>query len=208
MRRLLLGALLAGVSLPAVAADMAAKAQPGYVARNFDWTGFYVGADGGYGFTNTDGLDMKGGFVGGQIGYNLQSGPMVYGIEGDFHWADISQSVGVAGIASAEAKIQAFGTLRGRIGVAVDQVLIYGTGGAAFANNKLTATLFNASVSDTQWHPGWTAGGGVEVAFNRNWSGKVEYLFTRFTSEDYFNGFISSGDVDLSTVKAGINYRF
>jgi outer membrane immunogenic protein len=208
MRRLLLGILLAGVSLPAVAADMAAKAQPGYVARNFDWTGFYVGADGGYGFTNTDGLDMKGGFVGGQIGYNLQSGPMVYGIEGDFHWADISQSVGVAGIASAEAKIQAFGTLRGRIGVAVDQVLIYGTGGAAFANNKLTATLFGASVSDNQWHPGWTAGGGVEVAFNRNWSGKVEYLFSRFTSEDYFNGMISTGDVDLSTVKAGINYRF
>ncbi|WP_439357741.1 outer membrane protein [Bradyrhizobium sp. DASA03007] len=208
MRRLLLGVLLAGVSLPAVAADMAAKAQPGYVARNFDWTGFYVGANGGYGFTNTDGLDMKGGFVGGQLGYNLQSGMVVYGIEGDLHWADISQSVGVAGIASAEARIQAFGTVRGRIGVAFDQVLLYGTGGAAFANNKLTATLGAASVSDTQWHAGWTAGGGVEVAFNRNWSGKVEYLFNRFSSQDYFNGVISSGDVDLSTIKAGVNYRF
>lgn len=208
MRSLVLGVLLAGMGLSANAADLSVKGQPGYVARNFDWTGAYVGADGGYGFTSTNGLDMKGGFVGGQVGYNLQSGPMVYGIEGDFHWADISQSVGVAGIASAEAKIQAFGTLRGRIGVAFDQVLIYGTGGGAFANNKLTATLFGASASDTQWHPGWTAGGGVEVAFNRNWSGKVEYLFARFTSEDYFNGLISTGDVDLSTVKAGINYRF
>ena len=208
MKKIGLGLLLAGFALPALAADLpAVRKAENYVTRNFDWTGFYLGVGGGYGATTTEDLDMKGGFAGGQVGYNFQTGNLVLGVEGDFHWANIERTIGV-GIADASATIQSFGTVRGRVGFAADQFMLYGTGGVAFANNKLSAGVPGFTLSDAQWHVGWTAGAGVEVAFNRNWSGKVEYLYSGFSSADYFNGTIASGEVELSTVKVGVNYRF
>lgn len=202
-------ALLATTSI-ATAADMgtAAPYSKAPMARVFDWTGFYIGAGGGYGWTNTSNLDMKGGFVGGQLGYSAQFGSWVLGIEADGHWANIEQTVGVVGLATAQSKIDAYGTVRGRVGYAFDQVLLYGTGGVAFADNKITATLLGLSASDSQVHIGWTAGAGVEFALNRNWSAKVEYLYADFGSKAYFNNLITTGNIQVSTVKGGINYRF
>jgi outer membrane immunogenic protein len=105
-----------------------------------------------------------------------------------------------------------FGTARGRLGAAFDQVLVYGTGGFAWARNELSGSFGPLSISDTQTHFGWTAGGGIEVALNYNWSVKAEYLFAHLGSENYFAnivpGGVASGDAEFHLIKGGINYRF
>jgi outer membrane immunogenic protein len=121
----------------AFAADMPMRnyAPPPAPAPLFSWTGFYLGAHGGYGWTTSQGLDANGGFAGGQVGYNFQTGSFVFGVEGDGAWANISQ--GVNGIAfgvpvSATFKDDALASVRGRLGVTYGNVLFYGTasGGA------------------------------------------------------------------------------
>src|ERR1700759_266236 len=109
----------------ATAADIPAPAPataPVYVpprAAVYNWTGFYVGAMGGYGWSNSQGNDLKGGFAGGTIGGNYQFGNFVVGIEGEGAWADIEQSAtGFFGLVTATDRIQAFGSLTGRLGVA------------------------------------------------------------------------------------------
>src|ERR1700759_1311213 len=115
----------------ASAADIPAPvpaAAPVYVpprAVVYNWTGFYVGAMGGYGWSSNNGNDLKGGFAGGTIGGNAQFGNFVVGVEAEGAWADINQSAS-AFFVTATDRIQAFGSLTGRVGVALDNVLIYG----------------------------------------------------------------------------------
>jgi outer membrane immunogenic protein len=222
MKEIGLSILLAGISLPAFGADLALRAAPIPIVR-FDWSGFYLGASAGYGWM-TDGSDltanMKGAFGGGQVGYNIQMNNVVFGIEADAHGGDIFQSVTSGGgvlTVTTKTEIGVMGGIRGRVGFAFDQVLLYGTAGAAIARNTISNTVVRhppgpvgppLTSSQAQWHSGWIVGGGVEVALNQNWSGKFEYLYTRYTAHDYFNGSVTPGDFDLSTVKAGINYRF
>ena len=122
------------------------KDGPAYVPVN-TWTGFYIGANGGYGWNanhhSDDLLDPAGGFGGGQIGYNWQGGfgfgpHLVLGIEADIQGADISDSV-----AGVKSQVNWFGTVRGRIGYAFDRTLIYGTGGFAYGEVE-TAFLYLA----------------------------------------------------------------
>jgi outer membrane immunogenic protein len=199
------------------AADIPAPAPataPVYVpprAAVYNWTGFYVGAMGGYGWSNSQGNDLKGGFAGGTIGYNAQFGNFVVGVEGEGAWADINQSASLFFLTATD-RIQAFGSLTGRAGVALDNVLIYGKGGGAVASNKISLTGFGAGISDTQTHWGYTVGGGVEWGFAPNWSVKGEYLWAHYDSQTYFAsafppGF-ASGTFDVNTVKLGVNYRF
>lgn len=206
---------LAGV---ANAADIPAPAParaPVYVpppAAIYNWSGFYVGAMGGYGWSNSQGNDLKGGFAGGTIGGNAQFGNFVVGIEGEGAWADIEQSASFLGLVTATDRIQAFGSLTGRLGVALDNVLIYGKGGGAIASNKLSASALGVTLSDTQTHLGYTVGGGVEWGFTPNWSVKGEYLWAHYESKNYFASLIPpglpSGTFDVNTVKLGVNYRF
>ena len=203
------------------AADIPAPAPataPVYVpprAAVYNWTGFYVGAMGGYGWSKNNGNDLKGGFGGGTIGYNAQFGNFVVGIEGEGAWADINQSASFLGVVIATDRIQAFGSLTGRAGVALDNVLIYGKGGGAVASNKISLTalgILGVNASDTQTHWGYTVGGGVEWGFTPNWSIKGEYLWAHYESQNYFvnvapPGF-ASGSFDVNTVKLGVNYRF
>jgi Outer membrane protein beta-barrel domain len=117
---------------PAIAADLPArtytKAPAAAMAIN-NWTGFYIGAMGGYAKENTSDIGaISGGFAGGTVGYNWQSGNLVFGIEADAAWSDVGVSASIPGLASASDKIRDMGTARGRIGYAFDQVLIYGTG--------------------------------------------------------------------------------
>jgi len=210
-------ALIALGIAPAAAADLAARPYtkaPAAIAIN-NWGGFYLGAMGGYA-QQTDsnvavGLgEMKGGFAGGTLGYNWQTGNLVLGLEADAAWADVGFTVGNPAIAAFESRIRDMGTVRGRIGYAIDQVLIYGTGGYAWADNRLTLSAANVSVSDSKIHSGWIVGAGVEVMFAPKWSVKAEYLYRSFESQTYFAGILllASGTLNLNSVQVGVNYHF
>ena len=113
---------------------------------------------------------------------------------------------------TAEDKIDALGSVTGRVGVAVDAALFYAKGGYAWANNKLSASVpaLGIAVSDSKIHSGYTIGGGLEYMFAPNWSAKAEYMFTHLEGQTYNLGglAIDSGTGEFSSVKVGINYHF
>ena len=211
---LLASACLFALAAPASAADLAARPYtkaPVAVASVYNWTGFYLGIVGGGAWENSS-IDpkMKGGFVGGTAGYNWQTGNVVFGIEADGSWADVSASTTVLGV-DLSSKTDAMGTVRGRIGYAVNQVLFYGTGGYAWIDNKITLSALGVSASDSKWHSGWTVGAGVEAFFAPQWSVKGEYLYRSLGSEDYFSNLgvpLASGTLNFHTVQVGVNYHF
>ncbi len=222
MKRIVLGVLLSSIAGAAYAADLPAAPAPytkapAIVAPVTNWTGFYIGAMGGYG-TESGSDAIKGGFAGGTIGYNWQFNQFVAGIEADGAWANISNSAtqvfgGVP--VTATAKIDALGTVRGRFGYAFDQVLFYGTGGLAIADTKLSASVPGLTISDSHTQTGWTAGAGIEWMFVPRWSLKAEYLFRSFSSQTFFAGQIaglpqgaSTGTVNINSGQVGINYHF
>ena len=202
-------AAAADVLPPAPAAPPVYRPPPASPAYN--WSGFYIGAMGGYGW-NGDGTDLKGGFGGGTIGGNAQFGAIVVGAEVEGAWADITHSASLLGVAFATDRVQAFGSVTARAGVAVDNLLIYGKGGFAIASNNLKVAVLGLPFSDTQTHIGYTVGGGLEYGFTPNWSVKGEYLFAHYDSKNYFVDLVppgvSSGALEIHTVKVGINYRF
>ena len=223
MRRVLLTtvALIASATVTAVAADlpraMPAKA-PAYVpVAAYNWTGFYVGINGGYAWGSSrwggfaGNADPSGGMVGGTVGYNWQApgSPWVFGLEGDIDWADIKGSfTNVNCPTGCSTKLDWQATARGRIGYAWDRILPYITGGGAFGDVKASQGGFTGA-SDTR--AGWTAGGGIEAALAGNLTGKIEYLHVDL-------GHIGCGPVSCSLptnvnfhadeVRAGLNYRF
>ncbi len=224
---------------PAFGADLAArhmytKAPPAPIAAVYDWTGFYIGANGGWGSShnswdlgaNTLGAlpgpegshDATGGTVGGQIGYRWQMGQFVFGVEGQGNWADFSGSNVSLVFApdSNRTKIDAFGLITGQVGYAINNVLLYAKGGAAVTDSKyeilsgVTGGVL-ASTTKTRW--GGTIGAGVEYAFAPNWSLGFEYDHLFMGREDV--GFTGAAftqtdsikqDVDLFTAR--VNYKF
>lgn len=224
MTRILLAACAVAIALvqPSNAADLARpiyKAPPYYVAP-FSWTGFYVGINGGYGWGKADVSNTAGSFttdnqdgwlVGGTIGYNLQTGVWVWGIEGDLDYALIkgnATNTVTCGTGSCEVKNSWFGTARGRIGYAAGRFMPFITGGAAFAGLKVTPTNGNSS-SDTT--TGWTVGGGLEYAFLGAWSAKAEYLYADLgtaTCEASVCGLATDIKPKVNIVRVGLNYRF
>lgn len=198
---------------------------PAGVAR---WQGIYVGGFGGYASqanTPVAGWDrQQGAFGGGTVGVQGQWQQFVAGVEADVAWGDIRASSGpvvlpAVGIASLTSRINDMGTLRGRIGYAFGQVLLYGTGGFAWARNRLTASgvvtlppfTFAGTAVDTRNHGGWTAGGGVEWMFAPQWSVKAEYLYRSLESQTYFSnvfGGLASGKLNANTVQVGVNVHF
>ncbi len=214
MRTLLLaGAALVSLMTAASAADLAArpytKAPP--LSPAINWSGFYIGAMGGYAFDSSDG----GGFGGGTIGYNWQfpGSQFVFGIEVDAAGASIKDSAAaVFGnvLFTAEDKINALGSVTGRVGIAANAALFYAKGGYAWANNKLSVSALGATDSDSHVHSGYTIGGGIEYMFAPNWSAKAEYMFTHLDSQSYnLAGFVfDSGTAEFNSVKVGINYHF
>ena len=212
-------AALMAAPIVAQAADLPQpyKAQPGVIAPAYaNWTGFYVGINGGYGFGKSDwdipAVSPKpaGGVAGGTIGYNFQTGQWVWGAEGDFDWSGMKNSV-TCGLGTCETKNDWLGTARVRLGYAGwNNWLPYITGGAAFADIKADNSLSGTTASKTQI--GWTAGLGVEYALRSNWSVKVEYLYAdlgKFDCGTACSPFVPD-NVTFTTnlVRAGVNYRF
>jgi outer membrane immunogenic protein len=233
MRRYTLAVVAAaGLALGAVqsasAADIARpvyKAAPVIVAYN--WTGFYAGIHGGYGWGDVNsnllgfGSSNQDGWFGGlQLGYNWQApgSPWVFGLEIDSAWGDIKRDATAGGpgiVANAFSKIDYFGTARGRIGYAFDRAMFYTTGGLAWANNEIGGSVavpgFFAGASSSNTHVGWTLGAGLEWALANNWTAKIEYLYLDLGSENYFGGPGAGGfdaDLQVHTLKLGLNYRF
>ena len=219
MKRFLLASagVLAMVSL-ANAADlprpMYTKAPP-MVAPYYNWTGFYVGINGGGGWGNsawdtTGGFDTSGGLVGGTVGYNWQMGTWVLGVEGDIDWADIKGSTAsgcVGGNCTTENTW--LGTARGRVGYAFDRWMPYLTGGAAFGDVQASHPGFTGMTS-TQL--GWTVGAGIEFAVVNNVTAKVEYLhydLGSFQCGMNCNGAVSDNvSFHADVVRGGLNIRF
>lgn len=209
-----------GVVAAASAADMRPPPPPPtrapVLVPAYNWTGFYLGINGGYGFGRStwDGLpasfDVKGGMAGGQLGYNWQFGQFVYGVEGDGDWTDLR---GKANRADCNVECQTrndfLATARGRLGIAADRWLPYVTGGLAVGDIKATVPGLNG-IDKT--NAGWTAGGGLEFALSGNWTAKAEYLYVDLghagCSVDC--GLPSGNNVGLTTnvVRGGLNYRF
>ena len=142
-KKFALAALMTIAATISNAADLPSQPQPYrppvVVSPVFDWTGFYIGAIGGYGWSDNatvGGLavtnaDLKGGFAGGTVGYNFQMGQFVVGIETDAAWSDVNRTENVFGLLTLEDRIQSFGSVTARGGFAVNNLLIYGKGGYA-----------------------------------------------------------------------------
>ncbi|MCP3383362.1 MULTISPECIES: outer membrane protein [unclassified Bradyrhizobium] len=220
MKKILLAsAALLALTGAASAADLAARPYtkaPVAVASVYNWTGFYLGIVGGGAWEDSGSPRMQGGFVGGTAGYNWQTGNVVFGVEADGAWADVSASATGATVvpgfgvvtATASSKTDAMGTVRGRIGYAINNVLVYGTGGYAWIDNKITLSALGVSASDSKFHSGWTVGAGVEAFFAPQWSVKGEYLYRSLGGETYFTGALPTGTLNFHTVQVGVNYHF
>lgn len=221
---LLASAALLSFTVAASAADLAYKKAPPAPIANpaVNWSGFYIGVMGGYSWSDSlrlsaGGLtatgstsDINGGFGGGTIGYNWQMVDWVFGLEADAAGADVSDSDSSLGVTLTE-KVDAFGSVTGRIGYVAGAALIYAKGGYAWADNKISASAGGLGFSESHLHSGWTIGGGVEYMFAPNWSGKVEYMYADYEKQNYLTDVIPGGfgiGMAFHSIKAGINYHF
>jgi outer membrane immunogenic protein len=250
---------MVGAITSSYAADMPVKAAPApsiMTSAAYNWTGWYVGGNAGYGWgvgtdpgislSDTSGtgfaayvaaggvptasLQPRGGFGGGQLGYNWQAGSWVYGLEADIQGASMNASssatvtppAAVTGTATVEHKLRWFGTVRGRLGYAASNWLFYGTGGLIYGGvtSSLTQSATNgyfATNSTSSTRAGWTLGAGTEVGFWGKWSAKAEYLYFDLGRDSVtilgtgaFTGitYTASQKTAGHLLRAGVNYRF
>jgi outer membrane immunogenic protein len=168
---------------------------PGYF-----WTGAYIGGNIGYQWGSVTNSPAKpSGVMGGiQAGYNYQVGQFVIGVE-----TDIQVSAADDLFAPWKFSNPWFGTTRGRAGIALTNVLFYGTLGIAYGGGKIEL----AGLSETNTHFGWAAGAGLEVGLTPNWSAKAEYLYVDLAAKTYLlTG--ASHSFESNILRFGLNYRF
>jgi len=233
LRLIVAATVVLTISLAAHAADLPTApvyqpaAAPVVVRQIYNWTGFYLGVNGGYGWGSqnpfniiTDRFDnfstgLSGGAFGGTIGAQIQASHVVMGLEADLDWANIKGSTvanptigGVPqGLVNATTNIDWESTVRARVGYASDNWLFYGTGGLALLGAKTSLTalaggtcgsiIVGCSASNRQ--AGLVLGGGLEYGFTESISAKLEYLY------------ITAASLAVSQhgeVRAGLNYRF
>ena len=207
-------------SFTAQAADIPRPVYKGVrpVIAYYNWTGFYLGINGGYGFGKSDWSAVptasnkpKGYLIGGTVGYNYQVGSFVYGLEGDIDYADVKDSVACAPGITCETRNRWLATFRGRVGYAFDRWLPYITGGGAYGNVRanVTAPVAGVTASASSNQLGWTVGAGLEYAFLSNWSAKIEYLYVDLGSFDTGPApVVNNVSFKENIVRAGINYKF
>lgn len=189
-----------------------------------DWTGPYIGVNAGYAWGDQEQFEELGpsgsheinGFTGGgQIGVNYQMGAFVLGAETDFQFSAIDGDFrennrwACGPNNKCETQVDWFGTLRGRMGYAFDNVLPYVTGGLAYGHVESESgnnDPSNWQVSDDQL--GWTLGGGVEMAFGEHFTGRIEYLYVDLGETSETGDYDFQASADFSVVRAGVNYAF
>ncbi|SDS16855.1 outer membrane protein [Bradyrhizobium canariense] len=242
MKKFLLGTvgLIALGMAPASAADLAPRPYtkaPPMVAPVYDWSGFYIGANGGWAnqhscfnavtpagtFLGNEGChNADGGVVGGQIGYRWQASQWVFGLEAQGDWADLrgsNESLLFPGFTN-RSRMDAFGLFTGQVGYAWNNVLFYVKGGAAVTDNRsdiifdVANTVVGTSSNNTQW--GGTVGAGLEYGFAPGWSVAVEYdhIFMNNHTTTFFVPATSTVFAtdrisgDVDMVTARVNYHF
>ena len=202
----------------AYSADIPAStylAPPIAASAFYNWTGFYVGANAGYGFGRastdfsagalSDTTSPSGLIGGGQFGYNWQIGRWLLGAEADFQWsgelADGTVSGGRVTITHTD-KLTWFATGRARLGLAYHRWLVYGTGGIAYGAVDSDATVTSATgtstISSSDNNVGWVVGIGLESALRNNWTWRLEYLYLDLGTATFTD----------QILRAGVNYRF
>jgi outer membrane immunogenic protein len=197
-------AILAGGMATAQAADLPYRSRQPYTVNQplngYSWAGPYLGGTLGYEWGNVSNNPAKpSGIAGGATaGYNWQNGNIVFGIEGDIQATGADDR-----FANYKFSNPWFGTVRGRVGYAFNNVLIYGTGGLAFGS--LEAEL--NGLQQSQSSVGYTVGVGAEVGIYQNWTAKIEYLYVNLSSNDYTLTGANNG-LDFGTVRIGLNYHF
>src|SRR6516162_8690497 len=200
MKRLVATCFAAGALVAAqcaAAADLSVaplyKAPPPQASPVYNWTGFYLGANGG----------------GGWAGYNWQFGNAVLGLEGDIDWSNLkgtSSAVLCPGCSTSDSWLS---TVRGRAGYAFGGIMPYVTGGLAVGDIRASAPGFGGASAT---NAGWTVGGGIEIALPGNWTAKAEYLHADLGK---FNcglncGITPTNNVSMhdDVIRAGLNYHF
>ena len=202
-RKLLAAAVAVLMAGAASAADLGRGPAPYYSApavSGYNWAGFYAGLNAGYEWGKVSGTaGNPSGLAGGvQAGYNWQNGQFVFGGETDLQLSGADDT-----FAPWKFSNPWFGTLRGRVGYAMNNILFYGTGGLAYGDLKGELN----SLTETKTEFGWTLGAGMEVGLAPNWSAKVEYLYMDLGSRSFSitgtdNGF------SASVLRLGVNYHF
>jgi outer membrane immunogenic protein len=208
---------MAVAAAPAGAADLPRRGPVAPIpafAPVYNWTGFYLGVNGGWGFgksrwDSANSFSVDGGVVGGTVGYNWQTGQAVFGLEGDLDWSDIKGSTNTFCAVGCRTSNSWLSTVRGRLGFAFDRVLPFVTGGLAIGD--IVAAVPGLPGGDAT-RAGWTIGAGVEWAFAGTWSLKGEYLYVDLGK---FNCGLNCGgatvdNVSFNThlVRGGVNFRF
>ncbi|MDQ0395660.1 outer membrane protein [Labrys monachus] len=220
------------------AADLPQRAEPvaPAAAVPFSWTGFYVGAQGGYQWTDASGPlgsrpdfsqgmpysnHPESGFIGGHVGYNYQYDSFVVGIEGDANAAfddkdtDLVQSP-VLGQPPFRIRTKQDwnADIRLRLGYAIDRFLPYIAGGVAFGDVKTsyepTSPLLFGVQNNTN-RTGWTIGAGLEYAVTDNITARIEYRYTDFGKKNFSYPSLSYYDKVKFTTNAvlfGVSYKF
>ncbi len=222
MKRVLLACVgVLALDGAASAADLPVAPAPYYkapvYAPAYNWSGFYLGINGGGGWgrstwTTTGSFDTSGGLVGGTIGYNYQINQVVLGVEGDIDWANISGSTST-GCTSVTGTGCTTGdnwlsTVRGRLGYGADRFMPYITGGAAFGDIKASGPGLTGT--DTT-NAGWTLGGGIEFAIAGHWTAKAEYLYVDLGSVSCglaCGAAVQNVNWRANIGRLGLNYRF
>lgn len=206
----------------AMAADLGMRAAPvpSYAPTPlYNWTGFNIGVHAGYLWGDADvsgyapgvpDIDLDSAFGGIQLGYLWQSNALVFGIETDFSFTDASGSSYYQPSEGLSVELDWFGTVRGKVGYAIDNVLIYGTGGLAYGHISADEINFGSGASTDKTKLGWTAGAGVDWAFAKNWTVGVEYRYMDFGSVSFDPDAFGPADIDVtsSTVRLNVNYKF
>jgi len=213
--------ILAGASAQAADLPSTAPAAPPPVAPlDVNWTAYYVGGQLGYQFGH-DNIHARGLFPvfaqeprgvsgGAHIGYRYEYKKYVIGLEGDVNGSSYSTSnLNLYTARLIGSRIPVEGSVRGQIGWAIDKILPYAFGGAAFGSITNTYPgLLSPSLNHSAF--GWTVGGGVDYAINEHWSARAEYSYTSYGNiHDVPDGVTRyTHFVNVNRVQVGFNYRF
>jgi outer membrane immunogenic protein len=190
-------AIAAGTARAADLPRVPYAAVPPYPTYN--WIGPYIGVNLGYQWGSANGSNAHpSGIMGGvQGGYNWQIGQLVLGGETDLQLSDANDR-----FAAWKFSNPWFGTVRGRVGYAMNNVMLYATFGLAYGGGSVELGGFK----DSNTHVGWAGGGGMEVGLTPNWSAKAEYLFVDLSDQHYV--LFGNTGFESSIFRLGANYRF